>query len=213
MRQLGFQDYRSLWEAMQAFTRTRTEATTDEVWLLEHPPTFTQGLNGKPEHLRRAGGIPVIKVDRGGQITYHGPGQIVAYVLLDLHRRNMSVRQLVEAMEQAVIALLAGFHISANSCRDAPGVYVNGAKIAALGLRVRHGKCYHGLSLNVAMDLRPFEGINPCGLPGLAITQLSTLCDAPLDMARVRQGLAVQLAHCLGYNKPVEKDQPSTCPC
>jgi len=175
VRQLGRRDYVPVWEAMQRFTETRDENTRDELWLVEHPPVFTVGLNGKPEHLLAPGDIPVVKVDRGGQVTYHGPGQIVLYFLLDLRRHGLGVRALVSLMEQAVIELLAGFGISAESRREAPGVYVEDAKIAALGLRVRRGCSYHGLALNVEMDLEPFARINPCGYPGLAVTQLRTL--------------------------------------
>lgn len=175
VRQLGRCDYLPVWEAMQRFTDERVATTRDELWLVEHPPVFTVGLNGKPEHLLSPGNIPVVKVDRGGQVTYHGPGQIVLYFLLDLRRRSLGVRALVSLMEQAVIDLLASYHIKAESRREAPGVYVNGAKIAALGLRVRKGCSYHGLALNVEMDLEPFARINPCGYPGLAVTQLRAL--------------------------------------
>ncbi len=175
VRRLGRCDYIPIWNAMQRFTDARTETTVDELWLVEHPPVFTVGLNGKPEHLLAPGDIPVVKVDRGGQVTYHGPGQIVVYFLLDLRRRGMGVRALVTQMEQSVIDLLAGYGIDAESHRDAPGVYVNGAKIAALGLRVRRGCSYHGLALNVEMDLEPFARINPCGYPGLAVTQMRAL--------------------------------------
>ena len=175
VRRLGRRDYLPVWHAMQRFTEARTEATSDELWLVEHPPVFTVGLNGKPEHLLAPADIPVVKVDRGGQVTYHGPGQIVLYFLLDLRRRGIGVRALVTLMEQAVIKLLADYHIAAQSRRDAPGVYVEGAKIAALGLRVRRGCSYHGLALNVAMDLEPFARINPCGYPGLAVTQMRSL--------------------------------------
>jgi lipoyl(octanoyl) transferase len=175
VRQLGRYDYLPVWEAMQRFTDERDATTRDELWLVEHPPVFTVGLNGKPEHLLSPGTIPVVKVDRGGQVTYHGPGQIVLYFLLDLRRRGLGVRALVSLMEQAVIDLLASYHIKAESRREAPGVYVNGAKVAALGLRVRKGCSYHGLALNVEMDLEPFARINPCGYPGLAVTQLRAL--------------------------------------
>ena len=175
MRRLGRRDYLPVWQAMQRFTDARTETTRDELWLLEHPPVFTVGLNGKPEHLLAPGDIPVVKVDRGGQVTYHGPGQIVLYFMLDLRRRGIGVRALVTLMEQAVIELLTGYSIRAESRKDAPGVYVDSAKIAALGLRVRHGCSYHGLALNVEMDLQPFARINPCGYPGLAVTQLRAL--------------------------------------
>src|SRR5512143_1309424 len=175
VRRLGRRDYLPVWQAMQRFTDARTETTRDELWLLEHPPIFTVGLNGKPEHLLAPGDIPVVKVDRGGQVTYHGPGQIVLYFMLDLRRRGIGVRALVTLMEQAVIELLAGYNVNAESRKDAPGVYVEGAKIAALGLRVRHGCSYHGLALNVEMDLQPFARINPCGYPGLAVTQMRAL--------------------------------------
>jgi lipoyl(octanoyl) transferase len=172
---LGRQDYVRVWRAMQAFTENRDAAGDDELWLVEHPPVYTVGLNGKPEHLLDPGDIPVVAVDRGGQVTYHGPGQIVAYTLLDLRRLGLGPRQLVLALEQAVIDLLAEYGIESAGRREAPGVYVNGAKIAALGLRVRRGCCYHGLSVNVAMDLKPYSRINPCGYPGMAVTQLADL--------------------------------------
>ncbi|HEY0720963.1 MAG TPA: lipoyl(octanoyl) transferase LipB [Gammaproteobacteria bacterium] len=175
VRQLGRRDYLPVWQAMQQFTAERNETTIDELWLVEHPPVFTVGLNGKPEHLLAPGTLPVVQVDRGGQVTYHGPGQIVLYLLLDLRRRGLGVRTLVSLMEQAVIELLADYRITATARREAPGVYVNGAKIAALGLRVRKGCSYHGLALNVAMDLEPFARINPCGYPGLAVTELRAL--------------------------------------
>jgi lipoyl(octanoyl) transferase len=172
LRFLGLVDYEPTWHAMQKFTAQRTPETQDEIWLLQHPATFTQGQAGKPEHLINANGIPVIKIDRGGQITYHGPGQIVAYLLLDLRRRKINVRELVRLMEQAVVDLLAEHNISALGRVEAPGVYVGDAKIAALGLKIRNGCCYHGLSLNVDMDMTPFSYINPCGFQGLRVTQL-----------------------------------------
>jgi lipoyl(octanoyl) transferase len=155
---------------MQAFTAQRAPDTPDEIWLLEHPPVYTQGQAGKPEHLIAATDIPVIPIDRGGQITYHGPGQVVAYVLVDLRRRGYGIRELVTRMEQAVIDLLAIQGVTAARLAGAPGVYVGGAKIAALGLRVKHGCTYHGLALNVDMDLSPFAAINPCGYAGMAVT-------------------------------------------
>ena len=161
---------------MQTFTAQRTADTADEIWLCQHPPVFTQGLAGKPEHLLRDIGIPVVKIDRGGQITYHGPGQLVAYLLLDLKRRNLTVKSLVHRIEESLIVLLGGYGIEGVRRPGAPGVYVNDAKIAALGLKIKNGCCYHGLSLNVAMDLTPFSAINPCGYEGLAVTQLSELC-------------------------------------
>ena len=170
-KHLGLADYLPTWQAMQDFTATRGPDTPDELWLLEHPPVYTLGLAGKPEHLLRATDIPVVKIDRGGQITYHGPGQIVVYLLLDLKRRNIGVKALVRRMEQAVIDLLAGYGVKAERRDKAPGVYAGNAKIAALGLRIKNGCCYHGLCLNVDMDLSPYAAINPCGYEGLAVTQ------------------------------------------
>ena len=178
-RQLGCVDYAPTFAAMQDFTAARNEQTPDEIWLCEHPAVFTQGLSGKPEHLIAASQIPVAQADRGGQITYHGPGQIVAYLLLDLRRRNLKVREFVQQIEQAIIDTLAEFHIAGERLTGAPGVYVGGAKIAALGLRIKRGCSYHGLSLNVAMDLRPYSAINPCGYPGMAVTQVSALAQMP----------------------------------
>ena len=175
VRQLGRIDYQTAFAAMQAFTEARDAATLDELWLLEHPPVFTLGLNGRPEHLLAPGAIPVIRVDRGGQVTYHGPGQLVVYVLLDLRRAQLGVRQLVTLLEQTVIELLAHYGVTAHARPEAPGVYVGPAKIASLGLRVRRGCSYHGLSLNRDMDLEPFSRINPCGYPGLRVTQLRDL--------------------------------------
>jgi lipoyl(octanoyl) transferase len=183
VRKLGLADYEPAWRAMQDFTAQRTASTADEIWLLQHPPVYTLGSAGKPEHLPRIDhGIPVVRVDRGGQITFHGPGQIVAYLLLDMRRRGLGVRPLVRMMEQAVVGLLAGYGMAAHGRNDAPGVYVGNAKIAALGLRIRNGCCYHGLALNVDMDLSPFHAINPCGYPGLEVTQTRDLGIAdPLD--------------------------------
>lgn len=175
VRHLGIVPYQQAFDAMRDFTAARTPTTPDEIWLLQHPATFTQGMNGKAEHLLDPGTIPLLQVDRGGQVTYHGPGQLIVYLLLDLRRRRIGVRQLVSAMEQAVIVLLADYGIVACARNDAPGVYVEGTKVAALGLRVKHGCSYHGLSLNVAMDLAPFSRINPCGYPGMAVTDLHTL--------------------------------------
>ena len=179
IRALGRTDYEPTWRAMQAFTAGRTPGTADEIWLTEHPPVYTLGLAGRREHLLRANGIPAISVDRGGQITYHGPGQLVAYLLFDLRRSQRGVRDMVRAIEAAVIEWLDCLGISAYGKVSAPGVYtaVAGveAKIAALGLKVRNGCTYHGLAVNVAMDLRPFADIDPCGYPGLAVTQLADL--------------------------------------
>ena len=174
-RLLGRVKYLPTWRAMQEFTQSRDESTPDEIWLVEHPPVFTLGLAGKREHVLNAGAIAVIPVDRGGQVTYHGPGQIVAYLLLDLRRRGYGVRDLVQRLESSVIQLLADYAVAAERKAGAPGVYVNGAKIAALGLRIRRGACYHGLALNVDMDLEPFSRINPCGFPGLTVTQTKDL--------------------------------------
>ena len=175
VRHLGRVDYEPTWRAMQSFTTARGPDTPDELWLLEHPPVFTLGQAGKREHILTDLGIPVIAIDRGGQVTYHGPGQVVVYVLLDLRRRGYGVKELVRRLEQAVIDLLAGFGVVAERRAGAPGVYVNEAKIAALGLRIKNGCSYHGLVLNVAMDLTPFSAINPCGYEGLAVTQTSDL--------------------------------------
>ncbi len=199
IRRLGLVDYQTAFDEMRHFTEQRSADTPDEIWLLEHPPVFTQGLNGKPEHLLNPGDIPVLQVDRGGQVTYHGPGQLVAYLLLDLRRRKLGVRHVVSAMEQAVIALLADYDITAEARQDAPGVYVDGNKIAALGLRVRRGCSYHGLSLNVAMDLEPFSRINPCGYQGLGVTQLQALGVGD-SMDEVAEKLLVKLRQHLSFN-------------
>jgi lipoyl(octanoyl) transferase len=172
---LGKVDYLDTWQQMQAFTDSRTADTPDELWFLQHDPVFTLGKNGKTEHVLNPADIPVINSDRGGQVTYHGPGQLVVYTLLDIKRLNTGVRDLVTLIEQAIIELLADYHVVANARRDAPGVYVNDAKIAALGLRVRKGCCFHGLAFNVNMDLEPFSRINPCGYEGLEVTQLNDL--------------------------------------
>ena len=196
VRRLGQVDYEPTWQAMQAFTAGRTADTPDEIWLCEHPPVFTLGLAGKPEHLLRDVGIPVVRIDRGGQITYHGPGQVVAYLLLDLRRRGLTVKGMVNRMEQAVIDLLAEYGVEAQRLAGAPGVYVGGAKIAALGLKLKNGCSYHGLALNVDMDLAPFGHINPCGYEGLAVTQLRELC-AGADTQQVGERLAAQLERSL----------------
>jgi lipoyl(octanoyl) transferase len=171
IRALGMVEYEPTWHAMQRFTAERTADTVDEIWLVQHPPTYTQGQAGKPEHLLHQTDIPVAKIDRGGQITYHGPGQIVAYLLLDLRRWKINVRELVRLMEQAVIDLLAEYGVKAEGREEAPGVYVGDAKIAALGLKIKNSCSYHGLALNVDMDLSPFANINPCGYQGLRVTQ------------------------------------------
>jgi lipoyl(octanoyl) transferase len=198
VRRLGRLDYLTAFAAMQAFTDARDATTLDELWVLEHPPVFTLGMNGKPEHLLAPGDIPVIQVDRGGQVTYHGPGQLVVYVLLDLRRTQRGVRQLVTLLEQSVVDLLAFYGIQGYARPEAPGVYVNQAKIAALGLRIRRGCSYHGLSLNVAMDLEPFQRINPCGYPGLQVTQLCELGIAA-DQLVIQERLVSLLLRRLGY--------------
>ncbi len=175
IRQLGIVEYAAVWRQMQVFTQQRLADTPDEIWLVQHPPVFTLGRNGKMEHVLAPGDIPVIPIDRGGQVTYHGPGQLVVYMLLAIRRKALGVRELVTAIEQAVIDLLARYGIAALGDRDAPGVYVTGRKIAALGLRISKGCTYHGLSLNVAMDLEPFQRINPCGYAGLPVTQCAAL--------------------------------------
>jgi lipoyl(octanoyl) transferase len=176
VNRLGLVPYTQAWDAMKAFTASRTVDTPDELWLLEHPSVYTYGVAGRPEHLPRAdGGVPVIKVDRGGQVTWHGPGQLVLYALLDLRRLHIGVRGLVRMLEQAVIDLLASYRVRAQRREGAPGVYVNDAKVAALGLRVSRGCSYHGLSLNVDNDLAPFADIDPCGYPGLTVTRTRDL--------------------------------------
>lgn len=196
IRWLGRVAYGETVAAMRAFTDARTAQTPDELWLLEHPPVFTQGQAGKAEHVLLPGDIPVVQTDRGGQVTYHGPGQLVVYVLVDLQRRGYGIRSLVTRLEDALIAVLAGYGIAASSRRDAPGVYVDGAKIASLGLRVRQARTYHGLALNVDMDLAPFARINPCGHAGLKMTQLREL-GGPTDLQAVGQALAAELLRTL----------------
>lgn len=188
-----------MWQSMTDFTNQRTQETPDELWLVEHPPVFTQGQAGKPEHLLLPGEIPVIQTDRGGQVTYHGPGQLVAYPLLNLRRLKMGVRDLVSAIEQTIVATLAVYGIEAYPKPDAPGVYVAGDKIASLGLRVRRGCSFHGLALNVDMDLEPFQRINPCGYEGLAMTQMRDLLPEPPVLAEVQDQLVMQFARKLGY--------------
>ena len=175
IRHLGLVDYEPTWHAMQAFTETRTGETPDELWIVEHPPVYTLGLAGKPEHLLQQTAIPLIKTDRGGQITYHGPGQLVVYLLMDLRRRDYGVRDMVRRIEQAIIDTLADYGIEARGDVNAPGVYVGARKIASLGLRIKNHATYHGLSLNVSMDLAPFGSINPCGYAGLEVTRMADL--------------------------------------
>ncbi len=175
IRQLGLTDYETTWRAMQAFTAARNENSMDECWLTEHPPVYTLGLNRKDVQLPARDDIPLVLVDRGGKITYHGPGQIVIYLLIDLKRKGLTIRQLVSAMESAIISLLGDNGVLANALPAAPGVYVNESKIASLGLRLKNNRCYHGLALNVHMDLSPFDAIDPCGYKGLRVTQASSL--------------------------------------
>jgi|SRR5690554_4673350 len=186
IQDLGRRDYQPVWLAMQQFTLQRDNDTEDELWLLEHSPVYTQGLNGQASHLLRQTDIPVIKTDRGGQITYHGPGQLIVYPLLDLRRRGIGVRSMISYLENTVINLLALYEIEAYARKDAPGVYCDAAKIASLGLRVRRGACYHGLSLNIDMDLQPFADINPCGYAGMQMTDMKTL-GVNVDMSTVKQ--------------------------
>ncbi len=199
-KRLGRTDYTRTWRAMQAFTDARTPDTEDEIWLTEHAPVYTLGLAGRPEHMLRANTIPVLKVDRGGQVTYHGPGQLVVYLLIDLKRLRLGVRALVEALESAVIKLLDSYGIDAYGRRDAPGVYVKRdgreAKVAALGLKVRNGCTYHGLALNLDMDLAPFDDIDPCGYRGLAVTQLRDL-DVQASRAEIEDRLVGHLTQAI----------------
>jgi lipoyl(octanoyl) transferase len=192
IKSLGLSEYQPTWESMKRFTVQRDANTRDEIWLVQHPPVYTQGQAGKPEHLLHATAIPVVKIDRGGQITYHGPGQIVMYLLLDLRRWGLNVRQLVRLMEQAAIDLLASYGVAAHGRTDAPGVYVGEAKIAALGLKIKNGCCYHGLSFNADMDLAPFANINPCGYAGLQVTQARDLGIA-MPLPQLEQHLAGNL--------------------
>jgi len=197
VRQFGRADYEPTFAAMKEFTAARTAETPDELWVVEHPPVFTLGQAGKPEHLLHETGIPLVKIDRGGQITYHGPGQVVIYLLLDLSRRKLKVRELVCRIEQAVIDCLGEYGVVAERRASAPGVYVDQAKVAALGLRVRNGCCYHGVSLNVDMDLLPFSAINPCGYAGMAVTQTKDLGIAltpPQAAEALTRHLILQLA-------------------
>ena len=192
LRNLGTQEYVPLWQQMQQFNAERTPNTADEIWITEHPAVYTLGLNGKPEHLLRETGIPVIRTDRGGQITYHGPGQLIVYLLADLKRLDCGPRKIVSILENAIIETLALYGINAKARADAPGVYVAGRKIASLGLRIKRGGCYHGLSLNNNMDLSPFGHINPCGYPDLQVTQLTEH-----GVNITNHELAVPLVHCI----------------
>ncbi len=201
VRRLGQMGYEAVWRAMQSFTDTRGHDTPDELWLVQHPPVFTLGQAGRREHLLAPGDIPVLHVDRGGQVTYHGPGQVVAYPLLDIRRLHMGVKELVELIEEAVIRVLSTYGVRAGRITGAPGVYVDGAKIAALGLRVRNGRSFHGLAFNVDMDLEPYRRINPCGFQDLQVTQLSEFTTATLT--EVEDRLVGQLSELLGFGDRV----------
>lgn len=194
----GIQDYTSCWQAMQQFTNQRDSETIDEIWLLEHPAVFTQGQNGKAEHLLDTGDIPVVQTDRGGQVTYHGPGQLMVYILIDLKRKHLNVRELVTHLEQSVIDMLAEYHITAVAKREAPGVYVDDKKICSIGLRIRKGCSYHGIAFNVDMDLEPFSRINPCGYSALQMTQFASLGGLN-NTQETGQKLAEYLMKNLGY--------------
>jgi lipoyl(octanoyl) transferase len=197
IRRLGLTEYLPVWHAMQQYTDTRDSGSADQLWITQHYPVYTQGLNGREQHLLNTGEIPVIQVDRGGQVTYHGPGQLVIYCLLDLQRLGKGIRRLVTDIEQSVIQLLADFDILAHARRDAPGVYIGRAKIAALGLRIRKGRCYHGLSFNLDMDLAPFSGINPCGFEGLEVTRLADHVRG-FNARDIEQKLCAELVQSIG---------------
>jgi len=199
VRQLGLQSYVNCWELMKQFTSLRTENTPDEIWFLEHQPVFTQGQNGKAEHILNPGDIPVIQSDRGGQVTYHGPGQLVVYTLIDLRRKQLNIREMVSILENSVIQLLENYSIHGIAKREAPGVYVDDKKIASVGLRVRKGCTYHGLALNVSMDTEPFTRIHPCGYQNLAVTQLSEFISS-IKINTVIQQLIDLFPRVLGYN-------------
>ena len=199
LRWLGRAEYEPTWRAMQSFTDERGPQTRDEIWFLEHPPVFTLGMNAAREHVLAPGDIPLVQIDRGGQVTYHGPGQLVVYPLLDVRRRGLGVRQLVMALENGIIDLLASRNIEAVGRRDAPGIYVEGRKVASIGLRIRRGCSYHGLAFNVAMDLEPFRRINPCGYRGLEVTDLRTL-GVSLELRNAAELLAPYLLGALGMH-------------
>jgi lipoyl(octanoyl) transferase len=203
IRDLGLQAYQQVWQAMRDFTDQRTAKSSDELWLLQHQPVFTQGQAGKAEHVLAAGEIPVVQTDRGGQVTYHGPGQLIGYLLIDIKRRKIGVRDLVTYIETAIVELLSTYQVAAHPRADAPGVYVeSGAKIAQLGLRVRRGCSFHGLSLNVDMDMEPFQRINPCGYAGMAVTSLRDELGQAPDMALIHNQLVSEIVNQLGYNGP-----------
>ncbi|NVJ65556.1 MAG: lipoyl(octanoyl) transferase LipB [Gammaproteobacteria bacterium] len=204
IRELGRQDYVPVWKMMQTFTDERDESVMDEIWLVEHEPVFTQGQAGKAEHVLFPGDIPVVQVDRGGQVTYHGPGQQVAYFMIDLRRKSMGPRDLVSGIENAIVDMLAKYGIEAAPRADAPGVYTDDEKICSLGLRIRKGKSFHGLALNVNMDLEPFARINPCGYQGMIMTQIIDQ-GGPAELERIKPDLIDQLCDKLGYTKRLEQ--------
>ncbi|MBM7070519.1 lipoyl(octanoyl) transferase LipB [Shewanella sp. 202IG2-18] len=202
IRQLGRQNYETVWHAMQEYTDNRDSESADEIWAVEHPPVFTQGQAGKAEHILMPGDIPVIQVDRGGQVTYHGPGQLVVYPLLDIKRLKIGVRQLVNTIEQSIVDMLKEYDVEAYPKADAPGVYVNEAKVASLGLRIRKGCSFHGLALNVNMDMEPFHRINPCGYAGLQMVQCCDL-GGPQSVQEAGDKLIQNLGRLLDYKQQV----------
>lgn len=206
---LGRQSYGLAHEKMREFTDTRSVDTQDQLWLLEHPAVFTQGQAGKPEHILQPTSIPLVQSDRGGQVTYHGPGQLIVYPLVDLRRLALNVREFVTQLEQSVIQLLATYGVSANARSDAPGVYVEGRKIASLGLRVRRGCSFHGVAININMDLQPFDYINPCGYRGMTMVQLADLTSQPVTAAGVAVQYAPLLAACLGFRLDMLSKMPA----
>jgi len=204
IRRLGRADYQPTWRAMQRFTDERGDATADEIWFVEHPPVFTLGMNASRAHVLAPGDIPVVQIDRGGQVTYHGPGQLVVYPLIDLRRRRLGLREMVVALENAVIGYVGSLGVSARGRREAPGVYVGEAKLASIGLRIRRGASYHGMALNVSLDLEPFQRINVCGYPGLTVTRLLDLVpgmDPAGAVERVARDLTPFLLRSLGYTE------------
>ncbi len=205
VRTLGRQEYQPVWQAMQSFTENRTSDTADEIWLLEHQPVFTLGRNAKKEHILSATDIPFVKIDRGGQITYHGPGQLIAYLLIDIKRRSLGVRKLVSLIEQSIIDTLGEYQLKAYAKKEAPGVYIDEAKIAALGLRIKKGCSFHGLSLNLEMDLKPFKQINPCGYKNLEVVQLSDYIEK-VKLSQVQHQLISHLSNKIGYRELIWKD-------
>ena len=206
IRRLGLADYEPVWRAMQDYTDSRDADTDDELWLVEHPPVFTQGQAGKAEHVLAPGDIPVIQVDRGGQVTYHGPGQIVAYPLVDLKRIGVGVRDFVSRIEEAIIRVLAQYGVAGERLEGAPGIYVGGDKIASLGLRVRRGCTFHGLAFNIDMDLEPFQRINPCGYQGLRVVRLADF--TKLEFAAVEGHLVKEFVKQLGYSEVIDHQDP-----